>query len=87
MSIRSAKPRPTRSYELPTPAAGNATVSIVAPHWGSVRLDGGTPIVTPLWGLKLAAGNHSVEYLKDDKSSAVEAFTLAVGESKRIVLR
>src|SRR5690606_24002425 len=58
----SSKPRPTRTYELPAPPAGNAHVSIVPPRWDDIRISGGAPIAAPLWDYPLAAGTHTIEY-------------------------
>jgi tetratricopeptide (TPR) repeat protein len=83
----SSKPRPTKSYELPARAAGDASVSLVAPNWAPVRLDGGMPMVTPLWQQPIAAGSHSVEYYQADGKTRVQTFELAAGASETLVLR
>ncbi|MBI5511765.1 MAG: tetratricopeptide repeat protein [Deltaproteobacteria bacterium] len=80
------KPRPTRTYELPPKASGNATVSIVAPRWDSVRIDAGLPLATPWWRQPLDAGPHSVEYRRQDGSVAVRSFTLTAGQSQTLML-
>lgn len=82
----SRKPRPTRTYELPSPAAGNALVSIVTPGWTAVRIDGDLPIATPLWRRALDAGQHSIEYLDDKGRSKLHNFTLEPGADEILVL-
>ena len=83
----SSKPRPTRSYDLPPRAAGDATVSIVAPGWRPVRIDSGTPLVTPLWQEPMPAGSHSVEYYQADGKLAVQTFELKAGAGETLVLK
>ncbi|MEE8410465.1 MAG: tetratricopeptide repeat protein [Myxococcota bacterium] len=82
----SRKPRPTRTYELPPPPAGNARVSIVTTDWTAVRIDGELPITTPLWKRPIEAGAHSVEYLDDKGRSKLHNFTLEPGADEILVL-
>ena len=82
----SSKPRPTHTYERPPQPAGDALVSIVAPGWTAVRLDSGTPVVTPLWQQPLTSGSHSVEFYRRDRSVSVRQFAIKPGEAQTLIL-
>jgi tetratricopeptide (TPR) repeat protein len=56
-----SKPRPTRKYELPPRPGGNATVSIVTPRWGQIRINGGPPMATPAWNVPVAGGETTID--------------------------
>ena len=68
------------------PRAGNARLSIVAPGWGSIQLDGGTPMATPAWDVPIDAGPHAVVYKKADGTSASETVMVAVDGVNVVVL-
>jgi hypothetical protein len=82
----SRKPRPTRAYELPPPRAGDARVSIVAPGWTPVRVDGELPEATPAWERRIASGPHSVEYIDAEGVARVRRFEVAAGQHEVLML-
>jgi hypothetical protein len=59
------QPRPTRSFTLPPERAGDATVSIIAPKWGHIRVDG-EEFATPAWNLAVTGAQHTITYTKAD---------------------
>lgn len=71
-----SKPRPTRKYDLPSPPAGNAFVSIVTPKWQRVRINGGLPVATPAWKVPVNAGEVTVEI-----NSELRTLTATAGEN------
>jgi len=76
-----SKPRPTRKYDLPARAAGNAFVSIVTPKWKRVRINGGMPMATPAWNVAVEAGEVSVEV-----NGELRTFTVPPGDNAIRVL-
>jgi tetratricopeptide (TPR) repeat protein len=82
----SRHPRKVRNFDLPAPPVGEAHVSVVAPKWGPVKIDGGEPQATPLWGWALAAGAHTLEYAAADGGTKTKQVTLAAGDSLRVIL-
>jgi tetratricopeptide (TPR) repeat protein len=82
----SSKPRPTRDYELPPPRTGDARISIVAPGWTPVRIDGELPEATPAWRRQIAAGPHSVEFVDAAGKVRVRSFTIEAGGHEVLVL-
>jgi len=79
-------PRPTRTYELPAENAGQAWLSLVAPHWGEVRLDGGEPMVTPWWHQPVVAGTHTVEYRTAAGAPKIQELQVAAAAEPIVVL-
>ncbi|OGR15368.1 MAG: hypothetical protein A2341_00170 [Deltaproteobacteria bacterium RIFOXYB12_FULL_58_9] len=80
------KPRPSKDYELPSPPAGNAFVSLLSPNWGQVRINGATPIATPAWRVPVEAGELAVEILSGPSSGTLQTVMVKPGESTTMVL-
>jgi tetratricopeptide (TPR) repeat protein len=76
-----SKPRPSRIYELPSPPAGNAKVSIVTRDWRPVRINGGSPVSTPAWNVPVNAGGVEVEWVNAARRDRLVTFRIAAGES------
>ena len=81
------KPRPTRSYLMPEPPAGEAKVRVITTSWRRARVAGRDPIATPAWNIPVPAGESTIEY--ETAAGALEATTFHVspGEVKSLVLR
>ncbi|MBC7794066.1 MAG: tetratricopeptide repeat protein [Clostridia bacterium] len=79
------KPRPTRSYALPSPRAGEAQLSLIAPGWKHVRIDG-EDFATPLWNLPVTAAEHTVTFTKPDGTSAERKIQASAGKMPIVLL-
>ncbi len=80
------KPRPTRSYELPPPRAGAARMSIVAPGWRPVRINGGAQVATPAWRYAVDPGQYTIEYVKAGGAAALKTVSLGDGADELLLL-
>ncbi len=78
------KPRPSRTYELPTPRAGTARLNVVVAPFAEVRI-GNDEVAAPMWDWAVEAGDIKVRYTKDGKPTEATV-RVEPGEAKTLVL-
>lgn len=79
------KPRPTRTYDLPSPRTGEATLNIIAPGWRHIRIDG-EEFATPAWNVAVTAGAHTISYTKADGTAGEKKVQPAPGTVELVAL-
>jgi tetratricopeptide (TPR) repeat protein len=79
------KPRPSRTYELPAPPAGNARLRVVTPRWTQVRIAARPPQAAPAWDVPVEAGTVTVEYLRPAGDSVSKSVAVAAGATAVVV--
>jgi tetratricopeptide (TPR) repeat protein len=75
------KARPTRTYELPTPRAGEARLNLVVAPFSKVQVDGEL-VAAPVWDYAVSVGEHTIAY----SGGKTKKFTVAAGALETIVL-
>lgn len=79
------KPRPTRTYTLPTPRAGDGMLNIIAPGWSHVRVDG-EDLATPAWNVPVTDAEHVITYTKADGTPGEQKAHVSAGKVSLIQL-
>lgn len=83
----SRKPRPTRTYELPSPRAGSARLNIVAVPWTKVTLDGNEELAAPMLDVAVEPGEHVLVLHGPNGAKSEQRVSVAAGEARTVVLR
>lgn len=81
------KPRPTRTYDLPPPAAGNARLSIITVPWGEVTIARDRKLQAPAFDTVLEAGTVELAFKRPDGTLARETVKLAPGDIRTVLLK
>ena len=79
-------PRPTRTYETPGPAVGEAYISLTSNPWGNVSVDQ-EAWLTPAWDHPVKAGAHVLHFKQPDGTDVTQSINVGPGGHGVAVLR
>ena len=79
-------PRPTRTYDTPPPAVGEAYISLTSSPWGAVSVDQ-EAWLTPAWEHPVKAGAHVLHFKQPDGTDVTQSINVGPGGHGIAVLR